>query len=115
LSYLRQFPVDILKIDRTFTSLIEGPGPIPPLLEGLVFLGRQLGLELVAEGIELPEQSAQLHRLGCFLGQGFLWAAPLDVAEAEELLGHRRSSSTPTHPDPDPRVLEMTTPNASRR
>jgi diguanylate cyclase (GGDEF)-like protein/PAS domain S-box-containing protein len=115
LSYLRQFPVDILKIDRSFTSLIEGPGPIPPLLEGLVFLGRQLGLELVAEGIEELEQSSQLHRLGCFLGQGFLWAPPLDVVRAEELLGHQRVSPATTEADADRRVLEMTTPPGSGR
>jgi diguanylate cyclase (GGDEF)-like protein/PAS domain S-box-containing protein len=87
LSYLRQFPIDILKVDRSFTSLIEGPGNVPPLLEGLVYLGRQLGLELVAEGVEIAEQRTQLHRLGCLLGQGFLWARPLDENAAEELLG----------------------------
>jgi diguanylate cyclase (GGDEF)-like protein/PAS domain S-box-containing protein len=86
LSYLRQFPVDILKIDRSFTNLIEGPGEVPPLLEGLVFLGRQLGLELVAEGIELDEQRTQLLRLGCLLGQGFLWARPLECSAVEDLL-----------------------------
>jgi EAL domain-containing protein (putative c-di-GMP-specific phosphodiesterase class I) len=86
LSYLRQFPVDILKIDRSFTNLIEGPGEVPPLLEGLVYLGRQLGLELVAEGIELDEQRTQLLRLGCLLGQGFLWARPLECSAVEDLL-----------------------------
>jgi EAL domain-containing protein (putative c-di-GMP-specific phosphodiesterase class I) len=86
LSYLQQFPVDVLKIDRTFTNLIEGPGAVPPLLEGLVFLGRQLGLELVAEGIEIGEQREQLQRLQCLLGQGFLWAPPLEVAAVDELL-----------------------------
>jgi diguanylate cyclase (GGDEF)-like protein/PAS domain S-box-containing protein len=91
LSYLRQFPVDILKIDRSFTNLIEGPGIVPPLLEGLVFLGRQLGLELVAEGIELAEQRTQLYRLQCLLGQGFLWAPPLDAAAAAEWLGQESS------------------------
>jgi len=92
LSYLRQFPIDILKVDRTFTNLIEGPGPVPPLLEGLVFLGRQLGLELVAEGIELAEQRTQLLDLGCQLGQGFLWAAPMEPAAVEAFL--RREIST---------------------
>jgi EAL domain-containing protein (putative c-di-GMP-specific phosphodiesterase class I) len=89
LSYLRQFPIDILKIDRSFTNLIEGPGPVPPLVEGLVYLGRQLGLELVAEGIELADQREQLRRLDCHLGQGFLWAPPLVAREAEELLWRR--------------------------
>jgi diguanylate cyclase (GGDEF)-like protein/PAS domain S-box-containing protein len=92
LSYLRQFPIDILKIDRTFTNLIEGPGAVPPLLEGLVFLGRQLGLELVAEGIEIDEQKTQLQRLECRLGQGFLWARPLTVGAVDDLL--RRQKAT---------------------
>ncbi len=91
LSYLRQFPIDILKVDRSFTSLIEGPGAAPPLLQGLIFLGRQLGLEVVAEGIEMPEQRAQLHRLQCLLGQGFLWAPPLDVDTVDDLLRQENS------------------------
>jgi diguanylate cyclase (GGDEF)-like protein/PAS domain S-box-containing protein len=89
LTYLRQFPIDILKIDRSFTNLIEAAGTVPPLVEGLVFLGRQLGLELVAEGIELDAQREQLVRLECLLGQGFLWAPPLVAREAEELLSAR--------------------------
>jgi EAL domain-containing protein (putative c-di-GMP-specific phosphodiesterase class I) len=89
LTYLRQFPIDILKIDRSFTNLIDAPGTVPPLVEGLVFLGRQLGLELVAEGIELAAQRDELVRLGCLLGQGFLWAAPLVARDAEELLSAR--------------------------
>ena len=86
LTYLRQFPIDILKIDRSFTNLVEGPGAVPPLLEGLVFLGHQLGLELVAEGIETTDQKVQLERLACRLGQGFLWAEPLTAAQAEQRL-----------------------------
>ncbi|HEY7948990.1 MAG TPA: EAL domain-containing protein [Acidimicrobiales bacterium] len=88
LSYLRQFPIDILKVDRSFTNLIEGPGEVPPLIEGLVFLGRQLGLEVVAEGIEISEQRNQLHRLGCLLGQGFLWSPPVDENAADQILRH---------------------------
>ncbi|HXQ59784.1 MAG TPA: EAL domain-containing protein [Acidimicrobiales bacterium] len=94
LSYLRQFPIDILKVDRSFTNLIEGPGNVPPLIEGLVFLGRQLGLEVVAEGIEITEQRSQLHRLGCLLGQGFLWSPPVDENAIEELLSHEQSRMT---------------------
>ncbi len=91
LSYLRQFPIDILKIDRTFTNLVEGPGPVPPLLEGLVYLGRQLGLDLVAEGIEMDDQRDQLEHLHCRLGQGYLWAPPLTVDAVDELLDRPRT------------------------
>jgi EAL domain-containing protein (putative c-di-GMP-specific phosphodiesterase class I) len=83
LAYLRRFPVDILKIDRCFTSMIERVDFVPPLVEGLVHLGHQLGLEIVAEGVEMPEQRGQLRSLGCGLGQGFLWARPLDPGAFE--------------------------------
>jgi len=85
-----------LKVDRSFTNLIEGPGQVPPLIEGLVFLGRQLGLEVVAEGIEITEQRSQLHRLGCLLGQGFLWSPPVDENAVEGIL--RRGEPEPVTP-----------------
>jgi diguanylate cyclase (GGDEF)-like protein/PAS domain S-box-containing protein len=92
LSYLRQFPIDILKIDRTFINLIEEPGVVPPLLEGFVFLARQLDMDLVAEGIEVSEQQTQLLQLGCPLGQGFLWAPPLGVTAVDELLREQKAT-----------------------
>ncbi|HVC70663.1 MAG TPA: EAL domain-containing protein [Acidimicrobiales bacterium] len=104
LSYLRQFPIDILKVDRSFTSLIEGPGNVPPLIEGLVFLGRQLGLDMVAEGIEIVDQRTQLHRLGCLLGQGFLWAPPLSQDAVDELLDREDSQSVIARSVPLPPV-----------
>jgi EAL domain-containing protein (putative c-di-GMP-specific phosphodiesterase class I) len=86
LSYLRQFAVDILKIDRTFVSLITEADAVPALVHGLVELGHTLGLELIAEGIEEEVQMAHLRREGCRLGQGFLLAAAGPAAEAEALL-----------------------------
>ncbi|MEA2460728.1 MAG: hypothetical protein QOH90_905 [Actinomycetota bacterium] len=89
LSYLKQFPIDILKIDRTFVSSItEGPEE-SALAEALIHLSRILSLDTVAEGIEREGQEATLRRLGCRLGQGYLYARPLSPEQAGELLGGR--------------------------
>jgi diguanylate cyclase (GGDEF)-like protein/PAS domain S-box-containing protein len=78
LSYLSRFPVDILKMDRSF--LREGSSPDShSLASAVVALGSTLALEVVAEGIEAPEQAESLRALGCDLGQGFLFARPLDA------------------------------------
>jgi diguanylate cyclase (GGDEF)-like protein/PAS domain S-box-containing protein len=82
LGYLRQFPVDILKIDRSFIQAIDPNGPMPTIVKGVLDLSRTLGIETVAEGIE---QTHQLDRLGdqhCEKGQGFLFAAPLGPDDA---------------------------------
>jgi EAL domain-containing protein (putative c-di-GMP-specific phosphodiesterase class I) len=73
LSYLSRFPVDILKMDRSFLS---GDGEAT-LAAAIIAIGDRLGLEVVAEGIEREEQSDSLRELGCELGQGFLFARPM--------------------------------------
>jgi diguanylate cyclase (GGDEF)-like protein/PAS domain S-box-containing protein len=74
LSYLSRFPVDILKMDRSFVGAEENS----TLTSAIIALGTSLSLEVVAEGIELPEQANSLEELGCELGQGFLFARPMD-------------------------------------
>ncbi|CAN5556141.1 hypothetical protein BH10ACT2_BH10ACT2_25250 [soil metagenome] len=86
LSYLRQFPFDILKIDRSFVEMIVDRDTVPPIVRGLLDLGRTMNLEMVAEGIESDAQLAQLRDQHCEFGQGFLFARPLQVEEAERLL-----------------------------
>ena len=100
LSYLRRFPIDILKLDR---ELIEaGTGPDAKLMRAIVGLGRSLDLATVAEGIERPEQEAELRALGCDLGQGFLFARPMSEAELVRTLeggdGQRVSRSLTAEP-----------------
>ena len=85
LAYLRQFPTDILKIDRSFIGMIDDDEHIPGLVQGLLELGHTLGLETVAEGIETGVQLDALSREGCRLGQGFLFARPLEEHTASEL------------------------------
>jgi diguanylate cyclase (GGDEF)-like protein/PAS domain S-box-containing protein len=86
LSYLRQFPVDILKIDQSFIGTINETESLPALVRGLLELGRTLHLETIAEGVERPVQRDQLREEHCGFGQGFLFARPLPAEEAEILL-----------------------------
>ncbi len=78
LAYLRQFPVDALKIDRTFISGIAASNESKALIHMLVQLGKALGLETLGEGIEEQAQLRQLQREECDYGQGFLFARPLE-------------------------------------
>jgi diguanylate cyclase (GGDEF)-like protein/PAS domain S-box-containing protein len=74
LSYLHRFPIDILKIDRSFVSHLTNSDNGPELARAVITLGETLGLETVAEGIELEPQVEALLALGCVAGQGFLFA-----------------------------------------
>ena len=94
LSYLRQFPVDILKIDRSFIDTINETEHIPPLVRALLSLGRTLDVEIVAEGIEHRAQHELLQGQRCAFGQGFLFAQPLGVEEAELLIGRADMAGT---------------------
>jgi EAL domain-containing protein (putative c-di-GMP-specific phosphodiesterase class I) len=101
LAYLRRFPVDALKIDRSFVSGMADSTESSALIHTLVQLGRTLGLETLAEGIEEGWQLENLQREHCDLGQGFLFARPLEPGAVEELI-------TDWHP-PD-RVLDLRFP-----
>jgi EAL domain-containing protein (putative c-di-GMP-specific phosphodiesterase class I) len=86
IGYLRQLPVDILKIDRSFVSDPGADGSGAPLLEAIVGLGQRLDLVVIPEGIEQPEQLDLLLALGCTLGQGFMLSRPITPGEIEEWL-----------------------------
>jgi EAL domain-containing protein (putative c-di-GMP-specific phosphodiesterase class I) len=77
LSYLQRFPVDVLKIDKSFVDGVARGGHDAALARTIVALGEMLALRTVAEGIEHETQRAQLRLLGCELGQGYLFARPL--------------------------------------
>jgi diguanylate cyclase (GGDEF)-like protein len=83
--YLRQLPVDFLKIDRSFVAGAS-PDTSTPLLEAIVGMAQHLGLEIIPEGIEHPAELAQLRALGCHLGQGFLMSRPVAPEAIERLL-----------------------------
>ena len=78
LAYLRQLPVDIIKIDPSFVAGLGTDGTLAMLTRTIVQVGHDLGIEIVAEGIERPEQLELLRAMGCGLGQGYLVARPMD-------------------------------------
>jgi EAL domain-containing protein (putative c-di-GMP-specific phosphodiesterase class I) len=86
LAYLRQFPVDMLKIDRSFVSGITETSEAAALVHAMVQLGKALGLETVAEGVENNDQRVRLTAEKVDTGQGFLFARPLDVEAVSRLL-----------------------------
>jgi diguanylate cyclase (GGDEF)-like protein len=86
LAYLRQFPVDALKIDRSFMSGIASSREAGALMHTLIQLGKTLGLETLGEGIEEHAQLEQLKYEECDSGQGFLFARPLDVEAVTRFL-----------------------------
>ncbi len=92
LSYLRQFPIDILKIDKSFVDTITDRSRIPAIVHGLLDLAKTLRLETVAEGIELEVQLDTLRDLACDLGQGYLFAKPLERDAATALLAQAQST-----------------------
>ena len=89
LAYLRQFPVDGLKIDRSFVADIARSRESRALIHTLVQLGKALGIETLGEGIETRAQLRELQREGCDQGQGFLFSRPLDPGAVDELLRRR--------------------------
>ncbi len=97
LSYLQRYPIDILKIDKAFVDAIDKGGDGPVLASAIVALGATLRMNTVAEGIETEAQRGHLIDLGCDLGQGYLFAPPLEASEFYRLLLARgaRSYSAP--------------------
>jgi diguanylate cyclase (GGDEF)-like protein len=86
LAHLQQFPVDALKIDRSFISQLQHNQEGETLIHTLVQLGKALSIETVAEGIEQQQELSLLQDEDCDNGQGFLFARPLDVAATEAFL-----------------------------
>jgi len=95
LSHLQQFPVDALKIDRSFTSRLTKNPEGEALIHALVQLGKVLSIETLAEGIELQDELSLLRRTQCDGGQGFLYSRPLDAAAVESFLETRASCAAP--------------------
>ncbi|WP_416985132.1 EAL domain-containing protein [Streptomyces sp. T028] len=97
LRYLRELPVDVLKIDKTFIDDIARNARQVALVEGIIHLADTLGLEVIAEGIEEPAQQELLAGIGCRFGQGYLFAEPMTVEQGEFVLrrqGGERPSAT---------------------
>lgn len=83
LGYLQRFPVDEIKIDRSFVIDVDSKAGNQALVSAIVGLGRALGLSVVAEGVETDAQAARLRQLGCDVLQGFLYARPMPAEQFE--------------------------------
>jgi diguanylate cyclase (GGDEF)-like protein len=86
LSYLHCFPVSALKIDQSFVKRMDGSPENSGLVPAIVGIARTMGMSAVAEGVETPDQLAQLRALGCDFGQGYLFSKPLESQLAATLL-----------------------------
>jgi diguanylate cyclase (GGDEF)-like protein len=94
LSYLRRFPVDILKIDKSFVDGVSHRGKEQELAQSIIELGQTLHLEIVAEGVEHADQLGWLQSRHCTLGQGFLFSEPIAASEITRLLEDAQQDST---------------------
>jgi diguanylate cyclase (GGDEF)-like protein len=95
LAHLRQFPVDALKIDRSFISGMTHNQEGETLIHSLVQLGKALSIETLAEGIELPQELTLLRDEQCDSGQGFLFARPLNASDTESFLRRWANDAEP--------------------
>ncbi|MGI8654969.1 MAG: putative bifunctional diguanylate cyclase/phosphodiesterase [Pyrinomonadaceae bacterium] len=89
LSYLHRFPVTTLKIDRSFIGRMGAGDENSEIVRTIMTLAGNLGMDVVAEGVETEEQLTQLTALKCEYGQGYLFSKPVDAAAAQELLRQR--------------------------
>ena len=110
LNYVQQFPVSMIKIDRSYTRCLRGTSEddrrIAALVRTCVTLGNELGLPIVAEGIELIEELEGTQALGVELGQGYLFSPPLKVASFVELVTVSAGSGAPrAYKVPEPRQI----------
>ena len=87
LSYLQRFPFDSLKIDRSFIRELSSNEEAAAITESIVALGRALKLQVVAEGIETPEQATRVQAMGCRYAQGYLFSKAVPADKVRDLLG----------------------------
>jgi diguanylate cyclase (GGDEF)-like protein len=92
LSYLNRFPLDILKIDRSFIATMNESDENLQIVKTIVTLAGNLGMEVIAEGVETEEQLAQLRLLKCQYAQGFLFSEPMNATDADMFILNRVSS-----------------------
>jgi diguanylate cyclase (GGDEF)-like protein/PAS domain S-box-containing protein len=98
LNYLHRFPIDTLKVDRSFVSKVDVDGEQLAIARTIITLAWNLGMEVVAEGVETMKQLAQLRSLQCDYAQGFLFSSPLDVKSVEHLMRSQRNQPIVLNP-----------------
>jgi EAL domain-containing protein (putative c-di-GMP-specific phosphodiesterase class I) len=93
MQYLKKFDIDYLKIDKSFIHDIASDAGDRTLVKSIIVMAHELGLGVIAEGIETPEQQELLHEAGCDYAQGFLFSKAVPAAAFEELIAHRTFAS----------------------
>lgn len=88
LSYLQRFPITAIKIDRSFISRINSKSSGTEIVQAIIVLAKELGLETIAEGVETIDQLHWLKQAGCDYGQGYLLYRPMDAESTEKLLSN---------------------------
>jgi EAL domain-containing protein (putative c-di-GMP-specific phosphodiesterase class I) len=86
LAYLKRFPIDFVKIDRTFTDGLGVDDNDTAIVRATIALAQSLGIQVVAEGVESEQQRDLLRDLGCDFGQGYLFAKPIEAPEFDLLI-----------------------------
>jgi diguanylate cyclase (GGDEF)-like protein len=112
LGYLHRFPVDILKIDRSFIGRIGEAAENIEIVRTIISLAENMGMEVVAEGIETLAQLRQLQKLNCQLGQGYLFSRAVDPASIDAWISRRPDWQTDLFPTPE--VLPSQVPSVVR-
>jgi EAL domain-containing protein (putative c-di-GMP-specific phosphodiesterase class I) len=98
LSYLHRFPIDTLKIDRSFVTHMSENNENTEIVRTIIVLAQNLGMDVVAEGVETKEQLALLNELGCENGQGYYFSKPVNREGAEKIIADTYSSLLPVLP-----------------
>lgn len=98
LSYLQRFPLDKLKIDRSFVTALGSSANGGVIIQAIVALGRALGLSILVEGVETEQQRVLLRLAGCDEMQGFLFAKPAPAAAIDRLLGQQKQNGAKSLP-----------------
>lgn len=97
LSYLNKFPVDTIKIDRSFIHMIETENDNFQIVQSIIDMAHKLGIDVVAEGVELESQVGILKELGCDYAQGFFYSKPMSETNTLEILRGCASAETASH------------------
>jgi EAL domain-containing protein (putative c-di-GMP-specific phosphodiesterase class I) len=116
LTHLQKFPVNVLKIDRSFISKLDGTdGPDLAIVQGVIDIARRMNIETVAEGIENEAQARDLRELGCNNGQGFLFSRAIAADRVPAFLAsrppaqERKESRSKTGSEAEPGALRRRT------
>jgi EAL domain-containing protein (putative c-di-GMP-specific phosphodiesterase class I) len=107
LNYLMKLPISTLKIDRSFISPMESNGSNSEIVRTIVMLARNLGMKVIAEGVETKEQLDELKKLNCEGAQGYFFAAPMAFEKVQYFLNENGIANIPETNFEDVSVVSM--------